>query len=165
MPKPKFAGVVLCSLLVALSINAQQSQTSPPASPLNSDKPVWALEFVKVKPGMFAATMGYLDDNWIRLRAEAKRQGAVLSYNRVAGEESSNNDWDILLMTEYKNQATYDAREKLFSSILQRLSNKTSEVIKGYKKEELFQSVKTRVLQDFSEDGYPQFRFRLLTRK
>ena len=165
MPKPKFSGVVLCSLLVALSVNAQQSQTSPPASPLNSDKPVWALEFVKVKPGMFAATMGYLDDNWIRLRAEAKRQGAVLSYNRVAGEESSNSDWDILLMTEYKNQATYDAREKLFSSILQRLSNKTSEVIKGYKKEELFQSVKTRVLQDFSEDGYPQFRFRLLTRK
>jgi hypothetical protein len=105
MPKPKFTGALLCSLLVALSVNAQQSQTSPPPSPLNTDKPVWALEFVKVKPGMFAATMGYLDDDWIRLRAEAKRQGAVLSYHRVAGEESSNSDWDILLMTEYKNRA------------------------------------------------------------
>jgi hypothetical protein len=164
MPKPKFAGMVLSCLLVALSVNAQQSQTSPPASPLNTDKPVWALEFVKVKPGMFAATMGYLDNNWIRWRAEAKRQGAVLNYNRVAGEDSSNSDWDILLMTEYKNQAAYDGREKLFNSILQRLPNKiTSEVIRGYKKEELFQSVKTRVLQDFSENGYPQIR--LLTRK
>jgi hypothetical protein len=112
---------------------------------------------------MFAATMGYLDDNWIRLRAEAKRQGAVLNYNRVAGEESSNTDWDILLMTEYKNQAAYDGREKLFDSILKRLPNNTSEVIKGYKKEELFQSVKSRILQDFSENGYPQVR--LLTRK
>jgi hypothetical protein len=180
MPRPKFIGMVLFSLLIALSVNAQQFQDAPPAAPLNNDKPVWALEFIKVKPGMFAATMGYLDDNWIRLRAEAKRQGAVLNYNRMAGEEAqyftpgrtpTNSDWDILLMTEYKNQAAYDGREKLFDSILQRFPNKTSEVIRryksevirGYKKEELFQSVKTRVLQDFSENGYPQFR--LLTSK
>jgi len=172
MPRPKFVAFVLFSLLIALGANAQQFQNAPPAAPLNTDKPVWALEFVKAKPGMFAATMGYLDDNWIRLRVEAKRQGAVLNYNRIAGDEaeyftpdrtSSNTDWDILLMTEYKNQAAYDGREKLFDSILKSLPNKTSEVIKGYKKEELFQSVKTRVLQDFSDNGYPQLR--LLTRK
>jgi hypothetical protein len=163
MPRLKVAGLVLFSLLIALSANPQQFQSAPPAPPSSSDKPLWTLEFVKVKPGMFAATMGYLDEYWIRLRAEAKRQGAVLNYNRVAGEESSNSDWNILLMTEYKNQAAYDGREKLFDSILKRFPNKTSEVIQGYKKEELFQSVKTRVLQDFSENGYPQVR--LLTRK
>jgi hypothetical protein len=163
MPLPKLVAIVFFSLLIALGANAQQFQNAPPAAPLNADKPVWALEFVKAKPGMFAATMGYLDDNWLRLRAEAKRQGAVLTYNRVAGEESSNSDWDILLMTEYKNQAAYNGREKLFDSILKRLPDNTSDVIKGYKKEELFQSVKTRVLQDYSENGYPQLR--LLTRK
>jgi hypothetical protein len=163
MARLKFVGMVVFSLLIMLSVNAQQLQDAPPAAPSNTDKPVWALEFVKVKPGMFAATMGYLDDNWIRLRAEAKRHGAVLNYNRIAGDEYSNTDWDILLMTEYKNHAAYDGREKLFDSILKRLPNKTSEVIQGYKKEELFQSVKTRVLQDFSENGYPQLR--LLTRK
>jgi len=167
----KLAGMVLFPILIVLGLNAQQFQSDSPASPSNTDKPVWALEFVKVKPGMFAATMGYLDDNWIRLRAEAKRQGNVLSYNRAAAESPelfpadgpSNNDWDILLMTEYKNRAAYDGREKLFDSILKRLPNKTSEVIKGYKKEELFQSVKTRILQDFSDNAYPQVR--LLTRK
>jgi hypothetical protein len=163
MPRPKFAVTVLFSLLIALGLNAQQFQSAPLTPPSSTDKPVWALEFVKVKPGMFAATMGYLDDSWIRLRAEAKRQGAVLNYNRVAGEESADSDWDILLMTEYKNQAAYNGREKLFDSILKRLPNNTSEVIKGYKKEELFQSVKNRVLRDFSENGYPQLR--LLTRK
>ncbi len=74
-------------------------------------------------------------------------------------------------MTEYKNQAAYNGREKVFDSILQRLPDKTSEiirrykseVIRGYKKDELFQSVKIRVLQDFSENGYPQLR--LLTKK
>jgi hypothetical protein len=163
MPRLKFVAFVLFSLLIAFGVNAQQFQSAPLAAPLNTDKPVWALEFIKVKPGMFAATMGYLDDNWLRLRAEAKRQGAVLNFNRVAGEESSNTDWDILLMTEYKNQAAYDGREKLFDSILKRLPDNTSAVIKGYKKNELFQSVKTRVLRDFSENDYPQLR--LLTRK
>jgi hypothetical protein len=171
MRKPKFVAIALFSLLIAIGVNAQKLQDAPPAAPLKAEQPVWALEFIKVKPGMFAATMGYLDDNWIRLRAEAKRQGAVLNYNRVAdnrrdrfpAEQSSNNDWDILLMTEYKNQAAYDGREKLFDTLLKRLPNNTSEVIKGYKKDQLFQSVRTRVLQDFSESGYPQLR--LLTRK
>jgi len=107
----------------------------------------------------------------MRVRAEAKRQGAVVTYNRIAGErqmlfpakESSNDDWDILLMTEYKNQAAYDGREKLFASILKRLPDNTAGIIQRYKKEDLFQSVKTRVLQDFSENGCPQLR--LLVRK
>jgi hypothetical protein len=173
MTKTKFLGMTLFSLIVALGANAQQIQLqdAPPAVPSIADKPVWALEFVKVKPGTFGPTMVYLDDNWIRVRAEAKRQGVVLTYNRVAderrvlipAEESSNNDWDILLMTEYKNQAAYDGREKLFASILKRLPDNTAGIIQRYKKEDLFQSVKTRVLQDFSENGYPQLR--LLTRK
>src|SRR5450759_4337671 len=108
MRTTKFVGMVLFSTLMALGLNAQQFQSDPPASPSNTDRPVWALEFVKVKPGMFAATMGYLDDNWIRLRAEAKRHGEVLTYNRIAGDEYSNTDWDILLMTEYKNHAADD---------------------------------------------------------
>jgi hypothetical protein len=127
MTKTNFLGTALFSLILTLGANAQQIQLwdAPPAAPSIADKPVWALEFIKVKPGTFGPTMVYLDDNWIRVREEAKHQGAVLTYNRIAGErqmlfpakESSNDDWDIL----------------------------------------------TRVLQDFSENGYPQLR--LLTRK
>jgi hypothetical protein len=173
MIRPKFPVTALFSLVLALSANAQQiqPQEASPAVPAIADKPIWALEFVKVKPGTFGPTMVYLDDNWMRVRAEAKRQGAVVTYNRIAGErhmlfpakESSNDDWDILLMTEYKNQAAYDGREKLFASILKRLPDNTAGIIQRYKKEELFQSVKTRVLQDFSENGNPQLR--LLTRR
>src|ERR1700733_10449513 len=103
MRKPKLVAIALFLLLIAIGVNAQELQEVPPAAPLKAEQPVWALEFIKVKPGMFAATMGYLDDNWIPQRAEAKRQGAVLNYNRVAdnrrdrflAEQSSNNDWDI----------------------------------------------------------------------
>jgi len=173
MTRPKSLVMVLFSLVIALGVNAQQIQLQdvPPAVPSIADKPVWALEFVKVKPGTFGPTMVYLDDYWMRVRAEAKRQGAVLTYNRIGSErlmlfpakESSNDDWDILLLTEYKNQAAYDGREKLFASILKRLPDNTGGIIQRYKREDLFESAKTRVLQDFSENGYPQLR--LLTRK
>jgi hypothetical protein len=173
MTRPKFLVMAIFSLVIALGVNAQQVELHliPPGVPSIADKPVWALEFVRVKPGTFGPTMVYLDDNWIRVREEAKRQGVVLTYNRIAGErqmlfpakESSNDDWDILLMTEYKNQAAYDGREKLFDSIRKRLPDNTVGIIQRYKKEDLFESVKTRVLLDFSEDGYPQMR--LLTRK
>src|SRR3984893_589088 len=84
MTRHKFLVMPLSPLLMALSANAQQIQLqeAPPAVPSIADKPIWALEFVKVKPGTFGPTMVYLDDNWMRVRAEAKRQGSVLTYNR-----------------------------------------------------------------------------------
>jgi hypothetical protein len=90
-----------------------------------SERPVWTMESMKVKPGMFGITLGYLDDNWMRVREEAKRQGAVLSYQRIAEEGSQESDREIVLLTEYKNQAAYDARETLFSAIRKDLPNDT----------------------------------------
>ena len=57
--------------------------------------------------------MGYLDDHWMRVRAEAKRQGAVLDYHRIqnavlitpghkVGDPNS-----IVLLTEYKNMDAF----------------------------------------------------------
>jgi hypothetical protein len=84
MTKTKFLGMVLFSLLIALGVSAQQLQSAPPAASLNTDKPVWALEFVKVKPGMFAATMGYLDDNWLPFSAVINSRCERTSSSRSA---------------------------------------------------------------------------------
>jgi hypothetical protein len=73
-----FAGIFLVSLLTVGGGGAQ--------SPSHSEKHVWTMEFIKVKPGMFSLTLGYLDDNWMRVREEAKHQGAVLNYHRIADE-------------------------------------------------------------------------------
>src|SRR5437879_8535137 len=83
MRRATLAGVFLISLLVVPG--------AAPQNPSDSEKPVWTMEILKVKSEMFGSTLGYLDDNWMRVRVEAKRQGAVLSYNRIAdlaGRES-----------------------------------------------------------------------------
>jgi hypothetical protein len=64
-----------CSLFLVVGGEAQNKDAA--------DKPVWTLEFIRVMPGVtpgFAGAMAYLDDNWMRVRAEAKKEGAVLDY-------------------------------------------------------------------------------------
>jgi hypothetical protein len=84
------------------------------------------MEFIRVKPGMFGLTLSYLNDNGMRVREEAKRQGAVLSYHRIAEQGSGESDRNIVLLTEFKNPNAYDAREKLFASIRMQLPNNMS---------------------------------------
>src|SRR5262252_6065421 len=99
-----FSCLFLVSLLMVPDGGAQ--------IPADNDNPIWTMEIIKVKPGKFGPTLSYLDDIWMRFREDAKRQGAVLSYHRIAEEDSTESN---------KNQAAYDGREKLLDSFVKRL--------------------------------------------
>jgi hypothetical protein len=143
-----FAGLCLISLFIVAGGGAQ--------SPSDNEKPVWTMEFLKVMPGQFGPTLGYLDDNWMRIREEAKRQGAVLSYHRIAEQSTSESDRNIVLLTEYKNQAEYDGREKLFASIVKQLPVDNPAVLRL--QEGLYETVGTRVFQDYPDAHSAQLR-------
>ena len=146
------AGFVLVSLLMV----ARAAQ-----SPSDADEPMWTMEVLKVQPGMFGATLGYLDNDLMRVRGEAQRQDAVLTYYRIADQDSRKNDQNIMLLTEFKNAAAYDAREKLFSSIRKQLPDNASAVM-PLKQSELFETVRILVFQDYSDTN--RERFRLLSK-
>jgi hypothetical protein len=152
MQRRIFAGLLLVFFLIVSGGGAQQFHRT------EGEKPVWTMEFIKVKPGMFGFTLGYLDDNWMREREEAKRQGAVLSYHRIAEQGSEESDRNIVLLTEFKNVPTYAAREELFASIRKQLPNNTSGVVRPPRQEDLYENVSTRVFQDYSETDTARFR-------
>ena len=77
----------------------------------------------------------------MRVREEAKRQGAVLSYHRSAEQGSGKSDRNIVLLTEFKNPNAYDAREKLFASIRKQLPNNMSGVVKPPQQENPYETV------------------------
>ena len=164
MRKLRFLGVVLLLTLVVGGGSAQNPADKAGKSGLGQyyeqpgKKPVWTLEYIEVKPGLFGPAMGYLDDNWMRVREEALHNGIVLAYHRIAEQASDKNDWNVVLITEFKNQAASDASEKEFDAILKRLPQDTSAVIRGFKPDDLFQSVSKRTFQDYSESADPQFR-------
>ena len=109
------------------------------------------MEFIRVKPLMFGPTLGYLDDNWMRVREVAKRQGAILSYARVAEMGSQDSVGSIVLLTEYRNQAEYAGREALFDSIRKQLPTEVPGLIRPSRQEDLYETMGTRVFQDYSE--------------
>ncbi len=150
MQRRIFEGLFLFSLFIVAAGGAQ--------SPSDNEKAVWTMEFLKVMPGQFGPTLGYLDDNWMRIREEAKRQGAILSYHRIAEQSVSESDRNIVLLTEYKNQAAYDAREKLFDSIRKQLPVNTPGVFRLYQHEGLYETVSTRVFADYPDAHSAQFR-------
>lgn len=158
MQRSIFAGLFLVSLLIASGGGAQ--------TPSDDEKPVWTMESIKVKPGMFDFTLRYLDDHWMRVREEAKRQGAVLSYHCVVEQDSRESERNVVLLTEYKNQAAYDdVREKLSEKLLA-LTRKGSEnnfvfagsqfVTPGAQAEQLYETMNTRVFHEYSETGNVQ---------
>jgi hypothetical protein len=160
MKRRIFAGLFLCSLFFVVGGGAQ--------SPDRAEKPVWTLEFIKVKPENFGPAMGYLDDHWMRVRAEAKRQGAVLDYHRIqnavllaagykAGDASS-----IVLLTEYKNLDAFTESRKLFDSMPERPRWQTGGVIKPWALDDLFEVLNTQV---FVEESDPTTGLKLLSKQ
>src|SRR5207244_13653344 len=84
-------GLFLCSLFLVVGGDAQ-SPDIPFSGYMRADgeKPIWALEFIKVQPENFAVAMQYLDDHWMRVRAEAKRHR---SEERRVGKECRSRPW------------------------------------------------------------------------
>jgi len=79
--------------------------------------PVWALTFIKVKPGMFDVYMRDVGPLRKQIMDEAKKQGLVLSYKLFGGISANHADWDVLFMDEYKNWAAFDGLTQKFEAI------------------------------------------------
>jgi hypothetical protein len=77
-----------------------------------TDGPVWTITMVKAK-----LTDDYLKTQTTNFKAfneEAKKQGIIMDYKILLGDASSPNDFNIILMTEFKNMAAFDGlRAKL----------------------------------------------------
>ena len=125
--------------------------------PKHKPRPVWTMEVVRVKAGELGATLDYLEDHWSRVREEAKGEGAVLSYHRIADQGGTDTDQTIVLLTEYKDQATYREREKLFTSIAKSQNLPLVWSLRGNpgmmldQHAELFESVSTSVYDDYTD--------------
>ena len=157
----KFVSLLLCSICFTVKGDAQK--------PDIVEKPVWTVEFIEVMPGKMGLTLGYLDDYWIRVRQEAKRQGAVLNYHRISemvlvnhGSETGNPN-SIILLTEYKNLAAFSGREKLLASILEHLPSNRPGVV-PIKQDGLYKTVDTRVFMEQPADP-DSAQFKLLAKQ
>jgi hypothetical protein len=94
---------------------------------------VWTLTFIHVKPGMGSAYDKYLASDWKKEQEALKEAGMILSYKVITTEAHSPNDWDLMLMVEYKDLATLEANGDKADAMLQKMFGADEKVMQGYK--------------------------------
>lgn len=74
---------------------------------------VWEITMVRSKAGMSDDYLKNLAQAYKSTNEEAKKQGIIMDYKILLGDAANRDDFDILLMVQYKNMAALDGlREK-----------------------------------------------------
>jgi hypothetical protein len=113
-------------LLVGVTVFAQVSRPYRNGS-------VWDIGFIRMKPGMESAYLNYVATDWKREQEALKKEGLILSYKVLTTESHGSNDWNIMLMTEYKDQATLEANEAKQDALYQRVTGNDEKQRQGYR--------------------------------
>jgi hypothetical protein len=128
--------IVLLALLavalgVSMSAGAQQAQPQTTVKPYHSG-PVWDIAFIRVKPGMDDRYMRYLADEWKREQEGLKNAGYILDYKVIQTESHSPQDYNVLLMTQFKDLATLEANEDKMEELAQQMFGGMPKIESGY---------------------------------
>jgi hypothetical protein len=94
---------------------------------------VWNISFIRIKPGMDTAYMNYLAGSWKAEQEAQKKDGNILSYKVMSVEGHTTGEWNLMLMTEYKNLATMEANEDKSEAVAQKVAGNDEKQMQGYK--------------------------------
>ncbi len=94
---------------------------------------VWNIGFIQMKPGMDTAYMNYVAGEWKREQEALKKDGQIISYKVLTTEAHGSNDWNIMLMTEYKDMATMEANEAKADNLAKTVIGNDEKQMQGYR--------------------------------
>jgi hypothetical protein len=98
--------------VIAGYAGAQSSNSGSSGAPY-TEGPVWDITLVKTKAGMGDDYLRGLGQTLKGAMEEQKKQGIIMDYKVLLGDASGRDDFNVLIMVEYKNMAAFDGlREK-----------------------------------------------------
>jgi hypothetical protein len=118
--------LALAVLSVGLTVYAQSMRSFHNGS-------VWDVAFIRMKPGMETAYLTYVATEWKKEQEALKGAGVILSYKVLATEAHNSGDFNLMLMTEYKDLASMEASEQKAESIALKLVGGDQKAQQGYK--------------------------------
>jgi hypothetical protein len=116
------AAIIIAATAGAVSVCSAQSSATAAVTTTSTGQNtapyteggVWQITMVKTKPGMSDDYLKALAKIFKSTNDEAKKQGIITDYKILAGDASTQQDYDILLMIEYPNMAALDGlRDKM----------------------------------------------------
>ncbi len=118
--------LIVLLLIVGASVFAQINRPYHNGS-------VWSISFIRIKPGMDTAYMNYLSGPWKAEQEAQKKEGLSLSYKVLSVEGHTPGEFNLMLMTEYKDLATMEAGEDKAEAVTQKVVGNDEKQMQGYK--------------------------------
>ena len=121
---------------------------------LAQDKPykegsVWTVTFVKVKPGMMDTYLRDLSANRKKLMDQAKTDGLIVSERLLTGDATGREDFDLILMVEFRNWAAFDGLSDKFRVLAQKMvGSEDKQMQMMAKRTEVREIVGTKTMQE-----------------
>ncbi len=94
---------------------------------------VWNIGFIRMKPGMDTSYLNYVAGDWKREQEALKKDRQIVSYKILQTEAHGSNDWNLMLMTEYKDLATYEKNLEKADNLLQTVIGTDEKQRQGYR--------------------------------
>jgi len=97
------------------------------------DKPytlgtVWEVSYIKVNDGKLEDYLKNLNSGYYPIYEEYKKKGWITSYKAISFNRNNPDDWNLMLLTEYPNWATFDRKEKEWEAVVDKVfKNKKAE--------------------------------------
>ena len=119
-----FAGACFCAAQTTSPAAATSTTTTTTATGIMApytEGPVWELTMVRTKAGMDDDYLKNLAGAYKSTSEEAKKQGIIMDYKILLGDAANKDDYNILLLVEYKNMAAFDGLRQKTDPIAQKL--------------------------------------------
>ncbi|MBA3692465.1 MAG: hypothetical protein H0W77_03355 [Acidobacteria bacterium] len=123
---------ILVSSLVVLILTLSIVVVAQVSRPYRNGT-VWQISYIQMKPGMETAYLNYIATDWKRSQEALKKDGQSISYKVLTTEAHGSDDWNIMLMTEYKDMATMEANEAKADNLLQTVIGTDEKQMQGYR--------------------------------
>jgi hypothetical protein len=144
-------GLMVLGSLVAAGLTVHAQVTRP-----YRNGSVWEMSFIRMKPGMDTAYLNYIATEWKRIQEGARKEGLILSYRVLTTEAHGPVDFNIILMTEYKDFATLEANEQKGDVYFQRAVGDDQKQMAGYKERlEIREVLGTRLAREIVLEPRP----------
>lgn len=138
----------LIGSLIVLVLTASMIVVAQVRRPYHNGS-VWSVSFIKMKPGMDTAYLNYVAGDWKREQEALKKDGQIISYKVLTTEAHGSNDWNIMLMTEYKDLATQEANEEKADNLAQTVIGNDEKQMQGYRDRlQIREVLETRVARE-----------------
>ena len=143
------AALAASLLLLAVSVYAQVRRPFRNGS-------VWTISFIRMKPGMDTAYLNYVATDWKKEQEALKKDGQILSYKVLTSEPHNPQDFNIMLLTEYKDLATMEADEQKADALAQKVIGTDDQQMEGYRRRlEIREVLGTRLAREMVLEPRP----------